>query len=828
MADTRKILKVFLASPGDLKEERRAAKAAVDEINSLVANPFGYHVELVGWEDTVSRFGRPQALINAELDHCEYFIGMLWKRWGTPPDNEGIYTSGFDEEFQRSLARRASDGRPEMTLFFKEVEPEFLRDPGDELKKVLAFRAALVAKKILLFETFADVSEFEKKLRKCAADYVHALRLQEAAEVSGERQVRPADSGRAAPKDRDAHDALLSEPERTFINTFAQKAAHDDPNAVTVADIARLRLLATVVGTARNDQQALGVHDANILFAERKDITLDHSEIFGLVASGLEHYATENTPLWHWYSKANADGDLLALFSIQAGTERRRAGALLAMKAIYEPLPSDKEIGRQSYVKWWLRQDETASVKVAALGYLGELGTTGDLPLIREELDRNNYQTNAAAVDAILRVSLRESRQRALEALYEMQPATVSADVLHELFEQGAPFSVELVTTGLSHQSAAVRRMAVKLLQDRHALSVEIAEKLTDDNDASIRCEALKKLVQHGRSFSNEEAKKILVRPARATGLGFGLGQLPPTDPAGEACWEVYHAQQLTMLDDASLSAVADEESIYNLEAKFVLAERQYRCDSTELRAAIKDEFKTVFAQELVRAERQFAAFGGDLLDKTRALEDYLRKKRRKALDVVCSNDDGSDLNLVRATLKQANIDFSDADIAYLERFGEWEDISLITAIAERPLGNSPLLVGYSSTMNEQYRRAAQAMYKIGRTRLPDLLDIPMPSRLLTYLIVQLGKSAMVSLPDSALQSLFRHKDDLVRKAASLMCVKFLPKRRLEKLLSAYLSGDQWYYNVIHWLDFGASLPKERAIAGAMRTLEREWGRTLD
>ena len=195
MADTRKILKVFLASPSDLKEERRAAKAAVDEINSLVANPFGYHVELVGWEDTVARFGRPQALINAELDHCEYFIGMLWKRWGTPPDNDGIYTSGFEEEFKRSLARRASDGRPEMALFFKEVESEFLRDPGDDLKKVLAFRADLVAKKILLFETFADVSEFEKKLRKCLADYVHALRMQEAAEISAERQVRPAASG---------------------------------------------------------------------------------------------------------------------------------------------------------------------------------------------------------------------------------------------------------------------------------------------------------------------------------------------------------------------------------------------------------------------------------------------------------------------------------------------------------------------------------------------------------------------------------------------------------------------------------------------------------
>lgn len=224
-----------------------------------------------------------------------------------------------------------------------------------------------------------------------------------------------------------------------------------------------------------------------------------------------------------------------------------------------------------------------------------------------------------------------------------------------------------------------------------------------------------------------------------------------------------------------------------------MLAERLYRRDGAALRAAIKDEFKTLFAEELARAERQFATFGGDLLDKTRSLEDYLRKKRmRKALDVVCRNDDGSDLSLVRATLRQANVDFSDADIDYLERFGEWEDISLITAIVERPHGNDRSLLAYSSTINEKYRRAAQAMYKIARTRLPELLAIPMPSWLLTYLIVQLGKSATVSLPDGALQSLFRHEDHLVRKAASLICIKFLPKRRLEKLLSAYLSGDQW------------------------------------
>ena len=38
MADSRKIIKVFLASPGDLQEERRAAKAVVDEFNRLSAD----------------------------------------------------------------------------------------------------------------------------------------------------------------------------------------------------------------------------------------------------------------------------------------------------------------------------------------------------------------------------------------------------------------------------------------------------------------------------------------------------------------------------------------------------------------------------------------------------------------------------------------------------------------------------------------------------------------------------------------------------------------------------------------------------------------------
>ena len=133
MATSRKIVKVFLASPGDLAEERLAAKHVVDSFNKQWADHLSVHVELVGWEDTVSRFGRPQDIINRDLDQCEVFVGLMWKQWGSPPSKDGPYTSGFEEEFERSIESRRKSRKPEISLLFKEVDPELLKDPGEAL-----------------------------------------------------------------------------------------------------------------------------------------------------------------------------------------------------------------------------------------------------------------------------------------------------------------------------------------------------------------------------------------------------------------------------------------------------------------------------------------------------------------------------------------------------------------------------------------------------------------------------------------------------------------------------------------------------------------------
>ena len=137
----RTIIKVFLASPGDLVDERKAAKRIVDEENQNHAIPEGYQFELVGWEDTVAQHGRAQAVINRDLDQCNYFIGVLWKRWGSPPGPEGgSYSSGFEEEYELSEARFKATGKPVISLLFKSISDAERSDAGPQLQKVLDFK----------------------------------------------------------------------------------------------------------------------------------------------------------------------------------------------------------------------------------------------------------------------------------------------------------------------------------------------------------------------------------------------------------------------------------------------------------------------------------------------------------------------------------------------------------------------------------------------------------------------------------------------------------------------------------------------------------------
>lgn len=172
MAEIYRRLTVFLASPGDLHPERKAAKEAIDSLNGILGRQLNWHIELRGWEDTLPGFGRPQEIINKDVDACDLFVDLLWRRWGS---TTGEFSSGFEEEFERARKRRTETKSPEMWLLFKKVDEVQLADPGDQLKQVMTFRQKQIASRELFFKEFIGVDDWRKQFYDCLLEYILSL-----------------------------------------------------------------------------------------------------------------------------------------------------------------------------------------------------------------------------------------------------------------------------------------------------------------------------------------------------------------------------------------------------------------------------------------------------------------------------------------------------------------------------------------------------------------------------------------------------------------------------------------------------------------------------
>jgi hypothetical protein len=209
-----------------------------------------------------------------------------------------------------------------------------------------------------------------------------------------------------------------------------------------------------------------------------------------------------------------------------------------------------------------------------------------------------------------------------------------------------------------------------------------------------------------------------------------------------------------------------------------------------------------------------------DLIEKTRSLGKYLRSRfTREGLNIICSRLDAADLPLVRTMLTSGSVDYSAADLQYLAKFGQWCDIPLVIASLDRPeydRKSASILWIASST---KYEDAARTLYALGKHRLNDLLATTMPGYLLAHIIPLIPDKAFRGLANADIVPLMRSETEDVRKLVSLKYVRAFPRRRVKQFLEEYMAADQFYYNVIHWFDFGTSVPRERMLRAAGKAL---------
>lgn len=142
-------VRIFVASPGDVAEERASLNTVVNELtrtcNALLPDK-GVALELVRWEThAFPAMGRPQGVINEQLGTYDIFIGILWKRFGTPT---GRAESGTEEEFRLAFRRWSETGRPHILFYFNSAAfpPPRRQEEVEQLLKVVTFRSEIEQK----------------------------------------------------------------------------------------------------------------------------------------------------------------------------------------------------------------------------------------------------------------------------------------------------------------------------------------------------------------------------------------------------------------------------------------------------------------------------------------------------------------------------------------------------------------------------------------------------------------------------------------------------------------------------------------------------------
>jgi hypothetical protein len=95
--------RVFLASPGDVKAKRGMLGRVVNEVNETVADVLDCRLEALCWEThALPGAGAPQQVINDHVGEYEIFVGVTWRRFGTPTGTAG---SGTEEQFRIAYDR---------------------------------------------------------------------------------------------------------------------------------------------------------------------------------------------------------------------------------------------------------------------------------------------------------------------------------------------------------------------------------------------------------------------------------------------------------------------------------------------------------------------------------------------------------------------------------------------------------------------------------------------------------------------------------------------------------------------------------------------------
>ncbi|WP_276802180.1 DUF4062 domain-containing protein [Odoribacter laneus] len=156
-------LKMFVASPGDVAEERASVENIVKRINDILGETLHINLNIVSWENilpTTNTEDVQEENINKKIKECHFFLLILYKRYGTIAKN--ARKSNTEREIDTIIECVKQEKKKQIISYFKEISSN--EDPGPQEKKIKALQKKLAKDHHWFYKSYKDAHDFEIKL----------------------------------------------------------------------------------------------------------------------------------------------------------------------------------------------------------------------------------------------------------------------------------------------------------------------------------------------------------------------------------------------------------------------------------------------------------------------------------------------------------------------------------------------------------------------------------------------------------------------------------------------------------------------------------------
>ncbi|MCI0665660.1 MAG: DUF4062 domain-containing protein, partial [Acidobacteria bacterium] len=218
-----RVLRIVVASPGDVQPERDSLQNVIEELNRGIAGDRGLLLRLSRWEtDAHPGFHPegPQGLIDPilKIGDCHLLIGIFWKRFGTLTADG---TTGTEHEFNIAYRAWREKDRPQIFVYFnqKSYTPKSKAET-DQWGAVLEFQKNFP--KEGLWWPYKGKAQFERLVRNQLTNYIRNLPKSDK------------DGHQPPPQNRPPADDSRGRPADELVRTYLKKLAEN---------ISRVRLL---------------------------------------------------------------------------------------------------------------------------------------------------------------------------------------------------------------------------------------------------------------------------------------------------------------------------------------------------------------------------------------------------------------------------------------------------------------------------------------------------------------------------------------------------------------------------------------------------------